>query len=142
MTDVFLNADFLKIALPAGGAIVAWFVNEQTKARAEQRLRREERYNELLRCLKGFYVHNQDGKLKGQFIDQVNLCWLYAPDEVIRRANGFFTMIDCNRKPLATDEEKQSALADLVISIRKDMLSRRWVRKTSLGRSDWKSFNA
>lgn len=141
-TDIILSVDFLKIALPAGGAILAWFLNERSKVRLEQLQRKEERYKELLRCLKGFYAGRQDNDLKSQFIDQVKLCWLYAPDDVVRKANAFFAAIHTERQPQSTDAEKERALAEFILAIRKDMLGRRLVSKTSLTNSDWKSFHA
>lgn len=140
--DSILSSDFLKLALPAAGAIIAWFWNERRKVRGEQLQRKEERYKELLRCLKGFYVNTQDQQLKREFIDQVGLCWLYAPDDVIQKANAFFASIHRQRQPLASDEEKERALGQLVLVIRQDMLSRTLVTKTSLTAADWKSFNA
>jgi hypothetical protein len=140
--DIILSADFLKIAVPAAGAIVAWYFNERSKVRSEQLQRKEERYRELLRCLKGFYVGSQDAALKREFIDQSKLCWLYAPDDVVRKVNAFFRAIHTERVPPATDEEKERALAELVLAIRKDMLRRKIIRRTRLSPLDWKSFNA
>lgn len=137
-----VSSDFLKLALPATGAIVAWFWNERRKVRWEQLQRKEERYKELLRCLKGFYTNNQDPQLKREFIDQVGLCWLYAPDEVIQRANDFFASIHRQRQKPATDEEKERALGELILAIRRDMLSRTLVTSTTLKATDWKNFNA
>lgn len=140
--DTFISSEFLKFALPAAGAIIAWFWNERRKVRAEQLQRKEERYRELLRCLKGFYVNVQDVQLKREFIDQVGLCWLYAPDEVIHRANTFFASIHRRRDPPASDDEKERALGELVLAIRRDMLSRGLVTRTSLTDADWKNFHA
>ena len=142
LLTVFFNVDFLKIALPASGAIVAWYLNERSKVRSEQVQRKEERYKELLRCLKGFYSGRQDAALKAQFVDQVNLCWLYAQDAVIRSANAFFDSIDSARPTPASDVEKRAALASLILAIRKDMLSRKWVSKTNLNQSEWKNVHA
>lgn len=140
LINTLLSSDFLKFFIPAAGATVAWFINERRKVRWEQFKRKEERYQELLRCIKGFYVESSNRELKRQFIDQVSLCWLYAPDEVIRYANNFFTTIHTSRKPLANDEEKEKALGQFILEIRKDMLSRRLVSKTFLTDSDWKNY--
>jgi hypothetical protein len=142
ITDILLDVDFLKIALPAGGAIVAWYLNERGKVRSEQLQRKEDRYKELLRCLKGFYVGREDGALKSQFIDQVGLCWLYAPDHVIQKANAFFSAIHKERSKPSTNEERERALADLILAIRKDMLGRKLTARTKLRHGDWKSFQA
>jgi len=62
-----------------------------------------------LRCRKGFYVNIADVQLKREFIDQAGLCWLYAPDEIIQKANAFFASIHRMRATPATDEEKERA---------------------------------
>jgi hypothetical protein len=142
LIDIVLSVDFLKIALPAGGAIAAWFLNERNKVRSEQLQRKEERYKELLRCLKGFYAGSQDRDLKVQFIDQVKLCWLYAPDSVVKKANAFFSAIHVESQHPTTRADQERALAEFILAIREDMLSRRLVSKTSLTSSDWKSFHA
>jgi len=142
LIETLLSSDFLKFVIPAAGAIIAWFFNEKRKVRWEQLQRKEERYQELLRCIKGFYVESQDREMKRQFIDQINLCWLYAPDAVISKANNFFATIHKSRNPLATDEEKEKALGELILAIREDMLNRHLVTKTSLSYSDWKNFHA
>ena len=140
--DTIGSSDFLKLVIPAAGAIVAWFWNERRKVRWEQLQRKEERYKELLRCLKGFYVNSQDQQLKREFIDQVGLCWLYAPDDVIQKANAFFASIHRQRQQPATDAEKARAVGELVLAIRNDMLSRTLVSKTLLTAVDWKNFHA
>jgi len=140
--DILLNVDFLKIVIPAGVAILAWVWNERSKRRFEQRKQKEKRYKELLRSLKGFYVGRLDSNLKNQFIDQVNLCWLYAPDEVIQKAHAFFATIQTQRVPLATEAEKERSLGELVMEIRKDMLNNRLISKTRLNALDWKNFQA
>jgi hypothetical protein len=142
LLETLLSSDFFKFAIPAAGAIIAWLVNERRKVRWEQYQRKEERYKELLYCLKGFYVHSQNSEMKAKFIDQVNLCWLYAPDEVIRRANIFLGTIMTSRIPLAKNEEKEKVLGEFILAIRQDMLSRRLIASTSLLYSDWKNVNA
>ena len=138
LLEILLSSDFLKFAIPAAGAIIAWFVNERRKVRWEQYQRKEERYKELLNYLKGFYAHSRNTDMKAKFVDQVHLCWLYAPDEVIRCANAFLDTFMASRIPLATDEEKKNALGEFILAIRKDMLNRRLITTTSLTRSDWK----
>ena len=140
--QVVSNVEFLKVALPAAAAIFAWLANERSKARSEQLQRKEERYKELIRCAKGFYVQTTDRTLKSQFIDQVGLCWLYAPDDVIQKVDAFFSTIHAQRSAPASDAEKEQALGELMLAIRKDMLSRRLVTRTRLSHRDWKNFSA
>ena len=69
-----------------------------------------------MRCLRGFYsgIENAD-RLKGEFLDQLNQCWLYCPDEV-----------------------KEKAMGEFIAAIRKDLLSRVLVRCTKLIGEDFR----
>ena len=82
MADIFLSVEFWKLALPLAGTVVAWFLNEWRKRLWEQYQRKEASYKELVRCLRGFYVGVQNPEpLRADFLDQLNECWLYCPDE-------------------------------------------------------------
>jgi len=134
-----LSADFLKIFIPLVGAIIAWFANEWRKRGWEEYQRKEGKYQVLLKSLKGFYTSAspEEAKvLKQAFLEQLDLCWLYCPDEVIKKAYVFLSCVHTNIR--CTDEEKEKALGDLVLAIRKDLLSRKIVRKTKLKPEDFK----
>ena len=130
-----LSPDFWRIVLPALVGIILWFCNERSKRVWEQFKRKEEHYKELLRCLRGFYVSTHDKELKGQFLHQVNLLWLYAPDNVIHAAYGF---LDKVRMAVSySDSEKELAVGVLVKAIRTDLLSHSIVKKTLLKAEDF-----
>jgi len=134
-----LSADFLKIFIPLVGAIMAWFANEWRKRVWEEYQRKEEKYQVLLRSLKGFYTSASPEEAKGlkqAFLEQLDLCWLYCPDEVIKKAYVFLSCVHTNIR--CTDEKKEKALGELVLAIRKDLLSRKTVRKTKLKPEDFK----
>jgi len=132
----FFSTDFLKFFLPLAGGVVAWFVNEWQRRSLEEYHRKEERYQELLRTLRGFYVTTQDHTLKEAFLHQVNLCWLYCPDEVIQNAYKFLSTVHTGASQ--SDEVKEKAAGELIATIRRDLLSRAIVRKTKLSGSDFK----
>jgi hypothetical protein len=138
LIEIVSSADFWKIALPTLTAIGAWFLNERSKLAWEQYKRKEENYKELLRCLKGFYVGTQDKDLKGQFIHQVNLLWLYAPDEVIETTYRFLEKVKTDVK--SVDNEKELACGALVEAIRRDLLKRTVVKNTTLNAKDFQHF--
>ena len=141
LIDIVTSQDFWKIAFPALAAIVAWVANEQSKLSWEQYKRKEENYKELLRCLKGFYVASQDKELKGQFLHQINLLWLYAPDHVIRLSYAFLETVKTGAT--AADRAiKEQAFGNFVAAIRKDLLSRKIVRRTGLEGKDFRHFVA
>ncbi len=84
----------------------------------------------MLRTIRGFYISTQDRDLKKAFLEQVNLCWLYCPDEVIQKAYAFLGTV--HTKERHSDEEKERALGELIIAIRRDLLSRKLVKQTRL----------
>ena len=140
LKEIISSPEFWKIALPALAAIVAWFFNERSKLAWEQYKRKEENYKELLRCLKGFYVATQDRELKNQFLHQLNLLWLYAPDHVIRTAYGFLDKVKTG--VAVPDQEKELACGAVVEAVRKDLLARSVVKKSELGARDFRHFTA
>ncbi|MCE3026606.1 hypothetical protein [Salinicola sp. DM10] len=132
--------DYLKILIPLIAAATAWFANEWRKRRWEEYHRKEDRYQELIKSLKGFYASSwsqEESKvLKNQFIDQLNLCWMYCPDEVIQKAYRFIESVHTGSD--SSDEEKEVALGSLILAIRKDLISQKLLSKTSLKPEDFK----
>lgn len=135
-----LSIDFLKFALPAAGAVWAWLSNERRRRVWRDYQRKEQRYRQLMRSLRGFYVADADRSKKQAFLDQVNLCWLYCPDDVIRKLYAFLdTVSAAGRKE---DREKELALAEVIAAIRGDLIYRRPVRRTSLTAADFRHLTA
>ncbi|MDE3224123.1 MAG: hypothetical protein KGO52_05060 [Nitrospirota bacterium] len=141
MLDSLASIEFLKFAVPALGAIFAWFFNEWRKLRWEQYLRKEEKYKELVRCVRGFYEGEQNAlDLRNEFINQLNQSWLYCPDDVIRKAYAFLSSVHTGN--VQPDDVRERALGELMVAIRQDLLSRRLVRYTELGALDFKHMKA
>ena len=141
MIDVISSADFWKFAAPLLGAVFAWFINEWRKRLADQYQRKEANYKELLKSFRGFYVGAQNSEtLKAEFLNQLNTAWLYCPDEVIKKGYAFLSTVHV--KALHTDEQKEAAMGEFVLEIRKDLLSRKLVHSTALTASDFRHLNA
>lgn len=138
--QILSSADFWKIAFPALAAILAWYMNERAKLVWEQFKRKEESYTELIRCLRGFYSATQDRALKDEFIHQVNLCWLYAPDDVIRKAYQFLESVHTGSTK--TPEQQEDSLRAFVHAIRNDLLSRKPLKKSDLSEKDFRHLRA
>jgi len=137
MTDIFLSVEFWKFALPLCGAVIAWFVNEWRKRLWEQYKRKESSYKELVRCLRGFYSGTENAdRLKGEFLDQLNQCWLYCPDEVIKKGYAFLDTVHANQ--VHPDNVKDKAMGEFIAAIRKDLLSRELVRSTKLSGDEFR----
>ena len=126
--------DFLKFFVPAVGAVIAWFVDRHQRRSLDQYQRKEERYRELLKSLPGFYVQSANTTFKQAFLDQVNLSWLYCPDEVIRKLYAFLE----TTRTAQPDDVKQKALGEMIVAIRKDLLSRHVANRTNLTGSEFK----
>lgn len=133
-------ASFLGIFIPVVTAIVVWYANERSKRIWEQYARKEENYKQLVRSLRGFYVASLDPTLRNAFLEQVNLCWLYCPDEVIQKAYAFLSTVHTSQ--MVSDEKKELALGELVAAIRRDLLSRRIITETTLRGEDFKHLTA
>ncbi len=129
-----------------GVGLLTWCLNERSKRVYEEYKRREERYSKLIISLKGFYVSLSDKelekKLKTEFLVQVRLCWMYCPDEVIHKANSFLFMVEADIGRKYTDKERDKAVGELILAIRKDLISRKPLKKTKLRPEDFKHFRA
>ena len=132
--------ELLKFLLPLFGAVVAWYLNERKKRAWEEYQLKESNYKELILALKGFYASSEAPErklLKNKFIDQLNLCWLYSPDDVIFAGYSFIRAVHTEAGKVPTEEQKQDALGKFIIAIRKDLLSRQITRTTVLKSKDF-----
>jgi len=137
MRQILSSAEFWKFALPLLGAVIAWFVNEWRKRLSEQFERKEASYKQLVQSLKGFYIGAAEAdRLKAEFLDQMNQCWLYCSDEVIKKGYAFLETVHTQKQ--VSDETKEKALGDFVACIRRDLISRKLLRKTSLSGTDFR----
>jgi len=115
-------------------------LNERSKRIYEEYKRKEDKYSGLIRSLRGFYVNSLDKELRTEFLAQLNLCWMYCPDEVINKAYNFLLLVHTEQKH--SDEEKEKAVGELMLAIRRDLLSRKPLRKTGLKPEDFKHLRA
>ena len=135
--SILSSVDFWKFAIPLLGAVVAWFFNEWRKQQAEQHTRKEESYKQLLRSLQGFYIGAVKAEeLKSEFLNQMNIAWLYCPDHVIRAGYKFLDTVQTGKT--SSDDEKETALGAFVEAIRKDHLSWGLVKRTELSARDFR----
>ena len=133
--------ELLKFLLPLLTAALAWLFNEQVKREAEEYTRREKQYEALIEALEGFYVHvaaeqQRARDMKAQFLRELDKTWLYCPDEIIVKAYAFLALVHTDRK--ASDEDKERAVGELILEIRRDLLLRKVVKKTKLTPSHFK----
>lgn len=111
--------EWLKIVIPLAVAITVWSLNEWAKLRWEKHKRKQDRYQGFLESVSGFYVSSQDAEQKEKFIQELRLAWLYCPDEVIKVGNAFLDAVTTGAG--ASDEDKEQALADFELALRRDL---------------------
>jgi hypothetical protein len=75
------------------GGIMTWSLTERARRAQEEYSRREARYSALVGTLHGFYVDTTSPELRGKFIAELELAWLYCPDDVIRKGYGFLNSV-------------------------------------------------
>lgn len=117
---------------------ITWGLNEKSKRKQESYKRKEERYAELINSIKGFYVNSDSPNLKGNFLQQVNLCWMYCPDDVLIKLYDFLETVKTNS---STDVQKETALGEVMVAIRKDLLKDSKI-KSNLTPEQFKIFSA
>ena len=140
MMEILTSVDFWKIAAPLFIGIIMWFLNERSKLSWEQYKRKEESYKELVLAVKGFTVQTHSKELKDKYLDQLNICWLYAPYEVIKNGYAFLDSVFIGAE--ATEEQRQELLGTFILSIRKDLLSRKNTKSTSLTNKSFRTLFA
>ena len=123
------------VLIPILAAIVAWWLNERSKLNWDRYKRKEERYLGFLQSMPGFYENSQDAEMKGRFISDLRLAWLYCPDKVVRAGNEFLTAVTTGSE--ATEGEVQIKLAEFELELRRDLLER--TNLTAEDRKNWRS---
>ncbi len=124
------------LVIPLLVAIIAWYLNEHSKRRWETYKRKEDSYRKLIESLRGFYEASNDAALRTKFLGEVNVCWLFAPDEVIQRAYEFLDTVHLGNEATATDRERSAG--ELFRAVREDLISGSVVKSTSLTADSFK----
>ncbi|MDP2923223.1 MAG: hypothetical protein Q8O30_05825 [Candidatus Omnitrophota bacterium] len=131
---------FIPLIITLSGGFLTWYLNERSKRIYEEYKRKEEKYTELIKNIRGFYADSINKELKQEFLKQLDLSWLYCPDEVIRKIYSFLLMLDKDRK--SSEEERNEATGELILTIRKDLINRKPLSKTELTSKDFKILKA
>ena len=140
--------EFWKIVVPVAMIVIGWYLNERSKRATErerlvweQFTRKENGYRKLLEASKGFTVGVADAKkLKEQFLAELQLCWLYASDEVIQTAYAFLDSV--KKGSGTTAQQRKDTFAKFVASLRSDILSRSLVSASELTAKDYRLLKA
>ncbi len=137
---MFTWADMLKLLVPIVATFGLWYLNSELEFWRTQQLNKERNYRELVSTVRGFNVNGSSFEQREKFVDQINQSWLYAPDTVIRLAYRFIgrSSVGANY----TNFQRDSALGDLFLAMRHDMLQTGTTKHTSLSASDYKNLAA
>jgi len=129
---------WVTVAIPVVAGVIAWFANEWRKRAGEERQRREDRYRRLLEHSRGFYVATQNEADKAKFLEEVNLSWLYCPDEIIHAMYAFLATVRTGAP--SSESDREETFGDLVLAMRKDLWSLGLLRRTKLTATDYRHF--
>jgi hypothetical protein len=123
------------VGLTVLAGLATWLLNERSKRRVEDYARRETRYASLIKSIRAFQVGSEDREAKLEFLSELDLCWLYGSDDVIRAAYALLrTMKD---DVASTPVERSEAAGHLALAIREDLLRRAPLQRTSLKAADF-----
>ena len=123
------------VALTVLTGLATWLLNETSKRRFEDYTRREERYAGLIKSIRGFQIGVEDLAAKQRFLEELELCWLYGSDDVIRAAYALLETMKLGRT--TTSEERGEEAGRLALAIRTDLLRRKPLKKTALAASEF-----
>lgn len=122
LLNIILEPAFVTLISGVIIAVTTWYLNESGKRRHDNYIRREESYKNLLSNLEGFYENSANKQQKAEFLRQLTLCWLYCPDDVIKKGYMFLSKVKTGQK--FSDEEKEKAFKEFILAIRKDLKKR------------------
>ena len=121
---------------------ISWSFNEYARRRTESYIRREKRYQRLVKLLRGFYEGGADARQREAFLVELNLCWLYCPDVVIRRS--YVLMDSVSTGSTSTSEQRHLAAGDMLDAIRRDLCGSTLLpfwKRTSLKGADFRHYS-
>ena len=119
-----------------GSGMTYWFGVRHLRTETEIKVK-VEKYNNLIKYLRGFVGANASGELKRQFFQEWEMSWLYCSDDVF---NAIRIMIEyvkdkgrTDKKDNAGDSIGNEILGEVILAMRKDLLS----KKTKLSNKDF-----
>jgi hypothetical protein len=130
----------LLVALLVGAvALVSWSRTAAAERAHQDYVRREQRYAALVSSIRGFHAGGPIDE-KAEFLQELNPCWLYCSDEVIRAGYRFLETVQIGAS--SDRAGKQLALGALVLAIRHDLIRREPVTSTTLTAEEFKILRA
>lgn len=131
------HAAVIAALLAVLAAAVTYACTEQAKLNADSYQRREERYQQLTASVTAFYITSTDLTKRRQFLAELDRCWLYCSDDVLRACYQFVDSIKEGNK--ASDEDRRLLLGAFVVAMRKDLVSHKRVKQSSMKPDEYQS---
>jgi len=123
----------LLFVLGAFLSLLTWGLTEWARRSTKRHSQRTKRYVELIDLIENLMENDKkkpgDPDLKDQFMHQINLCWLHCSDDIIQKTIDMISKFNDDDIPA---DIKDTALCELMISLRKDIMS------TELKHEDYK----
>ena len=140
------NATLTIFIVSAFISIIIWYLNERSKRSILEYKIKEERYVELIDLIEELKDGKKPGddELRPKFIHQINLCWLYCSDDVVRKIIDLVSKFNRDEIPECA---RKDATGKLMVVLRKDLrnedsLKRRipFVKPKKLNHDDYNDF--
>ena len=106
------------------GVLIAagtYFLTERSKLEAESYSRRAERHERLVASATSFQVSATDLQPRVVFLRELDQCWLYCPDHVLRAGYSFLDSVKTGAN--STPQGRTKAFSEFIVAIRKDLVS-------------------
>lgn len=121
-TDTKIGWKDYSLLLGLIGSALAWLYNERQKRIGKLIEDKEARYKELVTLIRTFGSGSENVEKANQFIAELQLCWMYCPDSIIKKGNEFLLSM---KETDISKEERQSkidiAKGELILEIRRDL---------------------
>jgi len=84
-----------------------------------------EKYNNLIKYLRGFIGVDASGELKKQFFQEWEASWLYCSDDVFRAIRRMIEYVKNKERNNIKDETGVVIVGEIILAMRKDLLQKR-----------------
>ena len=85
--------------------------------------KQEERYVAFLESLVGFSSYTNDSNAKDEFINQLNLAWLYCPDHILHKCYEFTNAVHGDTQ--TSNNYRLRIVSELVLCLRMELYGKR-----------------
>ena len=113
---------------------LGWRFKEQVERSNKIYLQKVERYDKLIELIENLKENMKPGdtELRDKFMHQINLCWLYCPDQVVQKIIDFVLKFNDDK---VSKKEREETVGELMITLRRDAQ----FKKTKLNRVDYEN---